>query len=93
VLVVDKDACKLYETWDSHPQPDGSWHAGSGAVFDMRSNALRPAGWTSADAAGLPIRRVSAGSADDDQPSRTVPVTRTLSSSRRSWVTRTSVPS
>jgi hypothetical protein len=55
VLVVDKDACKLYETWDSHPQSDGSWHAGSGAIFDMRSNALRPAGWTSADAAGLPI--------------------------------------
>ncbi|MCU1451470.1 MAG: hypothetical protein JWP02_3640 [Acidimicrobiales bacterium] len=55
VLVVDRDVCKLYETWDSHPQPDGSWHAGSGAVFDMRSNALRPAGWTSADAAGLPI--------------------------------------
>jgi hypothetical protein len=55
VLVVDKDACKLYETWDSHPQPDGSWHAGSGAVFSTTSNALRPAGWTSADAAGLPI--------------------------------------
>jgi len=55
VLVVDKDNCKLYETWDSHPNADGSWHAGSGAVFDMRSNALRPAGWTSADAAGLAI--------------------------------------
>ena len=55
VLVVDRDACKLYETWDSHPNPDGSWHAGSGAVFDLNSNALRPAGWTSADAAGLPI--------------------------------------
>jgi hypothetical protein len=55
VLVVDKDACKLYEMWDSRPQSDGSWQAGSGAVFDMNSDALRPAGWTSADAAGLPI--------------------------------------
>jgi hypothetical protein len=55
VLVVDRDACKLYETWDSHRNADGSWHAGSGAVFDLGSNALRPAGWTSADAAGLPI--------------------------------------
>src|SRR5207244_10720663 len=55
VLVVDKDACKLYELYSAYPQPDGSWHAGSGAVFDMTSNALRPAGWTSADAAGLAI--------------------------------------
>ena len=55
VLVVDRDACRLYETYDSHPNGDGSWSAGSGAVFDLRSNRLRPAGWTSADAAGLPI--------------------------------------
>lgn len=55
VLVLDRDRCLLYETWSSYPQPDGSWQAGSGAVFDLRSNALRPAGWTSADAAGLPI--------------------------------------
>ena len=39
----------------ARPQADGSWHAGSGAIFDLRSNALRPARWTSADAAGLPI--------------------------------------
>jgi uncharacterized repeat protein (TIGR01451 family) len=39
----------------SFPQPDGSWRAGSGAVFDLLSHSLRPAGWTSADAAGLPI--------------------------------------
>src|SRR6266571_6167498 len=51
VLVVDKDACKLYEMFAAYPQPDGSWHAGSGAVFDMKSDALRTAGWTSADAA------------------------------------------
>jgi cell division septation protein DedD len=55
VLLVDKDVCKLYEMFDAHPQSDGSWHAGSGAVFDMKSNSLRPAGWTSADAAGLAI--------------------------------------
>ncbi|MDD5274089.1 MAG: hypothetical protein PHU14_15395 [Methylovulum sp.] len=55
VLVVDQDHWKLYETWNSYPQLDGSWDAGSGAIFDLSSNALRPAGWTSADAAGLPI--------------------------------------
>jgi hypothetical protein len=55
VLVVDTGACKLYELWDAHPLANGSWHAGSGAVFDLRGNGLRPAGWTSADAAGLPV--------------------------------------
>jgi hypothetical protein len=56
VLVVDVDAWKLYELYDAHPVGGGaSWHAGSGAIFDLSSNALRPAGWTSADAAGLPI--------------------------------------
>jgi hypothetical protein len=56
VIVVDTAHAKLYETWDSHPLGGGtSWHAGSGAVFDLTSDALRPAGWTSADAAGLPI--------------------------------------
>ena len=57
VLVVDHSTCKLYETWDSHPgsSPTAAWYAGSGAVFDLRSNALRQAGLTSADAAGLPI--------------------------------------
>jgi hypothetical protein len=53
-LVVDSSACKLYETWDTADSPTG-WTAGSGAVYDLRSNALRPDGWTSADAAGLPI--------------------------------------
>src|SRR4051812_4264725 len=55
VLVVDRDECVLYELFDAHPQADGTWQAGSGAVFPLGSNALRPAGWTSADAAGLPI--------------------------------------
>jgi len=55
VLVVDRDNCVLYELFDAHPNSDGSWRAGSGAIFPLRSNALRPAGWTSADAAGLPV--------------------------------------
>ena len=55
VLVVRRGACDLHETWNSWPTPDGSWYAGSGARFDLNSNALRPDGWTSADAAGLPI--------------------------------------
>ena len=56
VLVVDVDNWKLYELFDAHPVNGGtSWTAGSGAIFDLASNALRPEGWTSADAAGLPI--------------------------------------
>jgi len=56
VLVVDRDNWKLYELYDAHPVNGGAqWTAGSGAVFDLASNTLRPAGWTSADAAGLPI--------------------------------------
>ena len=56
VLVVDRDACVLYEMYASYPQDGGTWWtAGSGAVFDLGSHALRPDGWTSADAAGLPI--------------------------------------
>src|SRR5947209_7382719 len=45
VLVIDRDAWKLYEMYSAYPQADGSWQAGSGAVFDLNSNALRPAGW------------------------------------------------
>jgi hypothetical protein len=55
VLVLERDGCILYELYYAFPQADGSWTAGSGAVFDLGSYALRPAGWTSADAAGLPI--------------------------------------
>lgn len=56
VLIVDSDNWKLYELYDAHPVNGGaSWTAGSGAIFDLNSNSLRPAGWTSADAAGLPI--------------------------------------
>jgi hypothetical protein len=55
VLVVDRDHCRLYETFSSYPQPDGSWQAGSGATWDLNVDTLRPDTWTSADAAGLPI--------------------------------------
>jgi hypothetical protein len=55
ILLVDKDACTLYELFYAVLQDDGTWSAGSGAIFDLTSNALRPEGWTSADTAGLPI--------------------------------------
>jgi len=53
-LMVDPSTCTLYELYDAQYHPTGST-AGSGAIWNLRSNALRPAGWTSADAAGLPI--------------------------------------
>ena len=53
-ILVDKDACRLYELYALHPA-GGGWKAGSGAIWSLTSNKLRPAGWTSADAAGLPI--------------------------------------
>jgi hypothetical protein len=53
-LLVDRDACRLYELFDLRGRP-GRWSAGSGATWNLRSTTLRPAGWTSADAAGLPI--------------------------------------
>lgn len=53
-IIVDKGTCRLYETWNTR-QVKGVWHAGSGATWSLKSNALRPNGWTSADAAGLPI--------------------------------------
>jgi hypothetical protein len=53
-LIVDRDSCKLYELFALYPKGRG-WRAGSGAIWNLRSNRLRPAGWTSADAAGLPI--------------------------------------
>jgi hypothetical protein len=54
-VIVDRDACRLYELYALYPAGAGGWRAGSGAIWNLRSNRLRPAGWTSADAAGLPI--------------------------------------
>ena len=53
-IVVQKGRCRLYETWNTRVR-NGHWRAGSGATWSLGSNALRPDGWTSADAAGLPI--------------------------------------
>ena len=55
VLVVREGECKLYELFSAYKQSNNSWRVASSAVFDLKSNALRPDGWTSADAAGLPI--------------------------------------
>lgn len=55
ILIVQQGTCKLYEIFAAYPQSDGSWAAGSGAVWELNSHALRPETWTSADAAGLPI--------------------------------------
>jgi hypothetical protein len=55
VLVVQQGACVLYELYKAAPNADGSWNAVGSARYDLASNALRPDGWTSADAAGLPI--------------------------------------
>jgi hypothetical protein len=53
-IIVDRSSCRLYELYALYPKGHG-WSAGSGAIWSLRSNKLRPAGWTSADAAGLPI--------------------------------------
>jgi hypothetical protein len=54
ILIVDTDTCTLYETYDMSFD-NGEWSGGSGAIWDLNSNGLRPETWTSADAAGLPI--------------------------------------
>jgi len=54
ILVLDADTCTLYEIYDAS-FASGNWSGGSGAIWDLNSNALRPETWTSADAAGLPI--------------------------------------
>jgi hypothetical protein len=61
IIMVDLENCMLYELFNAWPPGQGDnpsttdWYAGSGAIFDLSSNSLRPDGWTSADAAGLPI--------------------------------------
>jgi hypothetical protein len=88
VLVVDKAACKLYELYDAHPQssPKPHWDADAGVEWDLRSAALRPDGWTSADAAGLPIfpglvRYDEAASGHIDHAIRV-----TMESTRNAWI-------
>jgi hypothetical protein len=55
LIVVDRSTCRDYELYDADRLADGRWQAVTGVIFDLRSNRLRPPGWTSADAAGLPI--------------------------------------
>ena len=55
ILLLDADTCRLWETYHSYPDPKGGWDIFGAAFFDLKSNALRPADWTSADAAGFPI--------------------------------------
>lgn len=55
VILLDAAQCRVYELYSAYPASGGTWRAGSGAIFDLRSNALRRAGWTSAGAAGLSI--------------------------------------
>ena len=55
MLVLDNNNCWLYELYSSYPQIDGTWNAGSAAVWDLTADEQRPYTWTSADAAGLPI--------------------------------------
>lgn len=56
ILIIDRDNAKLYELFSAYRSKIGNgWDAGGGAIFNLNSNVLRPAGWTSADAAGLPI--------------------------------------
>jgi hypothetical protein len=55
ILVLDRDNWTLYELYNASPDGKGGWKAGSGAVWDLNKNQIRAAGWTSADAAGLPI--------------------------------------
>jgi hypothetical protein len=55
ILLLDTDSCRLWETYHSYQTTSGTWDIFGSAEFDLRSDALRPAGWTSADAAGFPI--------------------------------------
>jgi len=55
ILMVEPEECVLYELYSAYPDGDGTWSAGSGAIWDLTSNDQRPLGWTSADAAGLAI--------------------------------------
>ena len=55
MLIIDTDTCRLWELYHCYPNSSGGWDIFNSSTFDLHSNALRPAGWTSADAAGFPI--------------------------------------
>ena len=84
-LLVDRDACRLYELFDLQGRP-GAWSAGSGATWNLRTNRLRPAGWTSADAAGLPILPLLARHQEVEKGRIDHALRVTVSRSRRAYV-------
>jgi hypothetical protein len=84
-LLVDRDACRLYELFDLQGRP-GAWSAGSGATWSLRSSQLRPAGWTSADAAGLPILPLLARHQEVERGRIDHALRVTVSRSRRAYV-------
>lgn len=87
VIVVDKARCKLYEVFAAYPESGGDrWRAGSGATWDLRSNDLRPKGWTSADAAGLPILPGLARYSDVKKGSIDHALRFTVSRTRRAYI-------
>jgi hypothetical protein len=55
LLILDQDQCRLWELYHAYPDASSGWDIFGSASWDLRSNALRPAGWTSSDAAGFPI--------------------------------------
>ena len=88
VLVVDRSTCKLFELYDAHylGKPKPHWDADAGVEWNLRSAALRPDGWTSADAAGLPIfpglvRYEEAAAGHVDHAIRV-----TMDSTRNAWI-------
>ena len=84
-LLVDRDRCKLFELYALRKE-GGRWTAGSGATWSLREPALRPAGWTSADAAGLPILPLLARYQEVRQGRITHALRMTVSQSRRAFV-------
>jgi hypothetical protein len=84
-LLVDRDRCKLFELFALRKE-DGRWTAGSGATWNLRRTKLRPAGWTSADAAGLPILPLLARYQEVARGRITHALRMTVSQSRRAFV-------
>jgi hypothetical protein len=84
-LLLDRGRCKLFELYALRRE-GGRWHAGSGATWNLRSAKLRPAGWTSADAAGLPILPLLARWDDARRGRITHALRVTVSRSRRAYV-------
>lgn len=85
VIVLQTGTCRLFELWDAAREGSG-WRAGTGAVFDLTSNTLRPDGWTAADAAGLPILPGLVRCADMEAGVIAHPIRVTFTQTRRAYV-------